>query len=215
VLSRAAWARIKTRLLTAPVESSGVLQIATWPVEIEAIWSTIPRFALVDLEIGAATDPGPCVELGRARRIEQVSAQLVKDAKAGMASTACTQPCDNDPREPEKAQNSAAYLELTGPIPVAVIADDDPYLQGLRFDVRPEGPELDGVLGAGALGRSRVEIDYLSGPPRAIFSCELDVPRSECWAAARCPRLPDASFQHLCFGLGYHGLAASCAPSGC
>ena len=182
---------------------------------IAAIWSTIPRFALVDLEIGAATNPGPCVELGRARRIEQVSAQLVKDAKAGVASTACTQPCDNDPREPEKAQNSAAYLELTAQIPVAVIADDEPYLQGLRFDVRPEGPELDGVLGAGAMGRSRVEIDYLSGPPRAVFSCELDAPRSECWAAARCPRLPDASFQHLCFGLGYHGLAASCAPSGC
>jgi len=215
VLSRAAWARIKTRLLTEPVESSGVLQIATWPVDIEAIWSTIPRFALVDLEIGAATDPGPCVELGRARRIEQVSAQLVKDAKAGVASTACTQPCDNDPREPEKAQNSAAYLELTGPIPVAVIADNEAYLQGLRFDVRPEGPELDGVIGAGALGRSRVEIDYVSGPTRAVFSCEPDVLRSECWAAARCPRLPDASFQHLCFGLGYHGLAASCAPSGC
>jgi len=215
VLSRAAWARIKTRLPTPPVEASGVLQIATWPVDIEAIWSTIPRFALVDLETGAATDPGPCVELRRAQRIERVSAQLVKDAKAGVASTACTEPCDNDPREPEKAQNSAAYLELTGQIPVAVIADDEPYLQGLRFDVRPEGPELDGVLGAGAMGRSRVEIDYLSGPPRAIFSCELDAPRSECWAAARCPRLPDASFQHLCFGLGYHGLAASCEPSGC
>jgi hypothetical protein len=219
VLSSAAWARIKARLPTEPVPASGVLQIATWPVEIPAIWSTIPRFALVDLEIGAATDPGPCVELRRAQRIEQVSAQLVKDAQAGVASTVCTQPCDNDPREPEKAQNSAAYLELTGtpaaPIPVAVIADDEPYLQGLRFDVRPEGPELDGVLGAGALGRSRVEIDYLSGPPRAIFSCELDVPRSECWAAARCPRLPDASFQHVCFGLGYHGLAASCEPSGC
>jgi hypothetical protein len=137
-------ARIKARLPTEPVPASGVLQIATWPVEIPAIWSTIPRFALVDLEIGAATDPGPCVELRRAQRIEQVSAQLVKDAQAGVASTVCTQPCDNDPREPEKAQNSAAYLELTGtpaaPIPVAVIADDEPYLQGLRFDVRPEGP---------------------------------------------------------------------------
>ena len=56
MLSRAAWARIKTRLLTEPVESSGLLQIATWPTGIDAIWSTIPRFALVDLEI---TDPAP------------------------------------------------------------------------------------------------------------------------------------------------------------
>jgi hypothetical protein len=165
----------------------------------------------VDLETGAATDPGPCVELGRARRIEQVSFQTVM----GLTPDACTQPCDNDPREPDKAQNSAAYLELTGQIPVAVIADDEPYLQGLRFDVRPEGPELDGIVGAGALGRSRVEIDYVSAPARAVFSCEPEALPGECRAAARCPRLPDHGYQHLCFGLPQHGLAATCAPSGC
>jgi hypothetical protein len=105
---------------------------------------------------------------------------------------------------------------MSGAIPVAVIADDEPFLQGLRFDVRPEGPEVDGLIGAGALGRSRVEIDYLSGPPRAVISCEPDALRAECWAAARCPRLPDASDRHLCFGLPSHGLAlASCALSGC
>jgi hypothetical protein len=217
VLSRAAWTRIKTRLTVPPVETPGAgLQIATWPETIPTItWSAIPSFALVDLETGAATDPGPCVELQRARRIERVSAQIVSDTMMNVASTACTEPCDNDTREPDKAQNSAAYLELTGQIPVAVIEDNEPYLQGLRFDVRPEGPELDGVLGAGALGRARVEIDYASGPPRAVFSCEPDVLRTECWAAARCPRLPDASYQHLCFGLPSHGLASSCAPSGC
>src|SRR4029077_6029751 len=155
----------------------------TWPQPIAATWSTIPKFALVDLETGGATDPGPCVELGRSRRIEQVSFQTVN----GITPTDCTQPCDNDPREPDKAQNSAAYLELTNQIPVAVISDDEPYLQGLRFDVRPEGPEVDGLIGAGALGRARVEIDYLSAPARAVFSCEQDTQRSECWAASRCP----------------------------
>ena len=85
----------------------------------------------------------------------------------------------------------------------------------LRFDVRPEGPEVDGLLGAGALKRARVEIDSVSSAPRAVFSCEVDVPRTECWAAARCPRLPDAQSQHRCFGLPPHQLAPMCAPSGC
>jgi hypothetical protein len=223
VLSEAAWIRIKARLATTPTPAvetpGGPLQIATWPEAIPTVtWSTIPRYALVDLETGAATDPGPCVELGRARRIERVSVQIASDIALGVAPTACTEPCDNDVREPDKSQNSAAYLELAGPqtpIPVAVIRDDEAYLQGLRFDIRPEGPELDGVIGAAALGRARLEIDYVSGPSRAVFSCEPGVPREECWAAARCPRLPDASYRHLCFGLASHGLAPSCAPSGC
>jgi hypothetical protein len=215
VLGSSAWTRVTARLVaqtgTAPVETPGVLRIATWPTQIQARWSAIPRFALVDNETGSATDPGPCVELGRARRIERVSYLTVN----ALATNACTQPCDNDPREPDKSQNSAAYLELTSAIPVAVIADEEPFLQGLRFDVRPEGPEVDGLIGAGALGRARVEIDYLSNSPRAVFSCELDAPRSECWAAARCPRLPDNVSEHRCFGLPPHRLAATCAPSGC
>ena len=170
----------------------------------------------MDLETGAATDPGPCVELRRAQRIEQVSAQLVKDAQAGVASTACTQPCDNDPREPDKAQNSAAYLELTGQIPVAVIADDELYLQGLRFDVRPEGPELDGVVGAGALGRSRVEIDYLSAPAARDLLVRAGRPAQRVLGGGA---LPAASRRQLPAPLlrarGTHGLAAGCAPSGC
>ena len=198
-----------------PDSAPGELYVATWNAPIAATWSTIPRFALVDNETGGATDPGPCVELGRSRRIEQVSV-LVQAAEANQTTTdVCTQPCDNDTREPEKAQNSAAYLEMSGQIAVAVIADDEPYLQGLRFDVRPEGPELDGIVGAGALGRSRVEIDYTSSSKRAVFSCEREALRGACYAAPRCPRLPAAGDMHLCFGLPKHGLAPTCAPSGC
>jgi hypothetical protein len=217
VLSEKAWTRVMARLPGAPLPlPGGQLRIATWNTIIETVgWSVIPNFALVDLETGPATDPGPCVELQRARRIERVSVQIASDMANGIASSACTEPCDNDPREPDKAQNSAAYLELNGQIPVAIVRDDEPYLQGLRFDVRPEGPELDGVIGAGALGQARVEIDYVSGPPRAVFSCEPEAMRTACWAAARCPRLPDASYRHVCFGQPSHGLAASCAPSGC
>jgi hypothetical protein len=96
-----------------------------------------------------------------------------------------------------------------------VISDTEPFLQGIRFDVRPEGPEVDGLLGAGTLGRSRVEIDYLGSDPRAIFSCETDVPAGECRAAARCPRLPNRGSSHICFGLPSHGLPPTCDTSLC
>ncbi len=50
------------------------LYVATWPTPIDVLlWTTIPRFALVNLEAGVNNDPGPCVELGRARRTEIVS----------------------------------------------------------------------------------------------------------------------------------------------
>jgi hypothetical protein len=214
VLSQSAFDRVAIASptpLPPPTDATPSLFVATWPTPIVAAWSTIPRLAFVDLEAGGANDPGACVELGRARRTEQVSYRRVRDPGAAL----CQQPCDADPREPNLAQSSAAYLELGGAIPVAIVSDDEPFLQGLAADVQPEGPQLDGLVGAGALGRSQAEIDYLSSQPRVVFSCEADAPRDACWAAARCPRLPDAQSVHYCFGLPAHGLPPTCAPTTC
>jgi hypothetical protein len=217
VLSASAFARVGAAAallvppVTLPAPVPSPLLVATWPVPIEASWSTIPRLALVNLEAGVNDDPGPCVELARSRRTEIVSYQTVTNP----ASNLCAEPCDLDPNDTSEAQNSAAYLEIGGDVPVAVISDDEPFLQGLRFDVLPEGPELDGLVGANALGRARLEIDYLSSPARGVFSCEEDATRDVCWSAARCPQLPDHDHQHLCFDLPAHGLAPSCVASGC
>jgi hypothetical protein len=172
--------------------------------------------ALVDAEAGPNEDLGPCVDLGRSRRLEWVSYHQVHPELSGQP---CVELCDADLREQDKARNSAAYIEVGGGIPVAVVADDEPFLQGIRADVRPQGPEVDGVLGAGALGNTsagvRLELDYLSTPKRAVFSCEPGADRSLCWAAGRCPRLPDNDQQHFCFGLGPHGKAPTCEPTSC
>jgi hypothetical protein len=215
VLSASAWARVVAaagQMLPTPIvlplppptpppSPLPPLYVATWSMPIDVLlWATIPRFVLINLEAGPDLDPGPCVELARSRRTEIVSARGL-----------CGAPCDVDPDNTGEAANSAAYLELSGQIPVAVISDDEPFLQGLRFDVLPEGPELDGLVGANALGRSRLELDYLSSPSRAVFSCETDAPREACWAAARCPQLPDHSSVHYCFGLGPQELPATCA----
>jgi len=226
VLSTTAWNRVVTNaaardppLLLPPVLASGTpsgtpLRVASWPTPIQVLaWAAIPRYALVNLEAGANDDPGPCVELARARRTEMVSYDTVMNPTA--ATHLCVQPCDLDPNQSGEAQNSAAYLEIGGNVPVAVISDVDPFLQGLQFDVLPEGPQLDGLVGAQALGAARVELDYLSSPSRAVFSCEADVARSSCWAAARCPQLPDQSTVHYCFGLGAHTVPTNCAPTSC
>jgi hypothetical protein len=221
VLSEAAWARVEAASAARgeplpALSAAAPLLMASWPMPITARWSSLPRFALVDLEAGAAADPGPCVELGRARRIEWVEkAQEMAAMMSGADEAACVQVCDTDRAESDKAQNTAAYVELGGTIPVAVVGDTELYLQALRADIRPEGPEVDGLVGAGALGGARLELDYRSEQVRAIFSCEPDVQRPACYAAGRCPRLPDHEQKHVCFGQQAHGLPARCTPSGC
>jgi hypothetical protein len=224
VLSETAWSRVVANaaartppLPLPPLPAGGApsptpLLVATWPAPIPVLlWAAIPRYALVNLEAGPNNDPGPCVELARARRTEVVSYDTVMNPDLHV----CAQHCDLDPNQSGEAQNSAAYLEIGGNVPVAVIADTDPFLQGLRFDVLPEGPALDGLVGAQALGASRLELDYTSSPSRAVFSCESGVPRASCWAAARCPQLPDHNAIHYCFGLPPHGLPETCVSNSC
>ncbi len=218
VLTRSAWTRMLPGLSPVPSETPGMLYLAAAKPALAVSWTTLPEaahMALVNQEATASADPGPCVELARARRIEWVAYRQSKYASEAI----CVQPCDTDPNEPDKAQSSAAYIEIGGeaanPIPVAIIADTDPFIEGLRADIRPEGPELDGIIGAGVLGKTRVEVDYRSSSMRAIFSCDGETNRQICWTGARCPRLPDQSTQHACFGLPLAGLPPLCADDMC
>lgn len=207
VLGSTAWARVRERLGDVPAPVPGQLLVATAAAPIEAMLTSIPRLALVDREASALENPGPCVELGRARRLEQIAVRQAANPEIAP----CVLPCDEDPAEDQpRARNSAGYVELGGRLPVAVVADDTPFLQTLRQEVRPEGPEIDGVIGAGALREARVELDYRSQPARAIFSCEPGASAERCRAVGRCPRLPGCGQQHACFGLPPHGLPQMC-----
>jgi hypothetical protein len=232
VLGQAAWNRVlqlPEMQARPPVMEARPLVVAFSPTPVPARWTTIPRLALVDRQADLVSDPGPCAELGRARRTEQVALSQSLNSEIAL----CAQPCDREGRAGTLAENSAAYLELEGSIEVAVIDDTTPFLQGLRAEVRPQGPEVDGLIGARALGRTHLEIDYFNTDPRAIFSCEpyvltpsnlsgpIDGGDSAedaggvsaglgCRAVGRCPRLPDGSQKHRCFGLAPHGLPKMC-----
>jgi hypothetical protein len=54
-----------------------------------------------------------------------------------------------------------AVVELTpGNIPVLVVPDTEPTLQALRTELRPDQPEVDGLLGTDALRSAEIDVDY-------------------------------------------------------
>ena len=110
---------------------------------------------------------GPCGELFASR-------VLAFDRCATGEIADC--PC---PESGETFCRVAAVLVLAEPIEVAVIPDEHPLLQAMRVELRPEFPEVDGLLGAAALAATRIEFDY---PQSRIIS--------RCMDAARCEARP-------------------------
>jgi len=205
VLSEAAWARVEAAAardaLTgiapgalSPLTEGPPLNVATFPDPIPARWTTLPRMALVDLQASSSSDPGPCVELARARRLAWSEGQRVQ----GIAS--CVASCDVDPNDHNRSATTAAYFEVGRSVPVAVIPDTAALLQGVRGEIRPQGPEVDGFLGAASLNDVHLELDYPSSPARAIFKCEGG-DRSTCFVAPRCGGVRSDNPWRSCFGL--------------
>ena len=64
-----------------------------------------------------------------------------------------------------------AIIELTPAVPldVLVVPDDDPTLQALRTELRPDRPEVDGILGTAALTALELDLDYQHN--RALGRC--------------------------------------------
>lgn len=209
VFSESGWARMSERIGQAPASMAAP---ATWiyhpaqPRLIEGRVFSLPRLALVNLEVPVGQDPGACVELGRARRTELVSISQRQNSSVAQ----CAPPCDMDPREPNKALSSAAYVELGGDIPVTVVPDGANLIQALRAEIRPEGPEVDGLLGASALKSLRIELDYRPRPARLIFSCQAGESQT-CRSVGRCPRLPNRDSTRVCFNVPVsHRLPETC-----
>jgi hypothetical protein len=213
ILSRSSWERVTRAMGVTPTLTRRDLYVATAGKAIAADWSTLPRLALVDREADTSVNPGPCVELGRARRLEQVAFRQSSDPERAP----CALPCDQDPDSNQRAQNSAAYIELMGDLTVAVVDDGDAVLGTPTALIVPDGPQIDGILGADTLRSARVEIDYSGQPARVVFSCEVET-QGACRSVGRCPRLPGPGQTHTCFpGLSAHALPAMCdnLPAAC
>ena len=202
VIGETAYARIAARLgIPASDGSQGELFTPLNSAPIPARFVTLPRLALFT---SATNDTwlGACAELGRARRIEW----------AMQAEGACLklERCDVDG---DKAHASSPYLELGDGIPTAIVSETSALFLSLNMDAPPSA-RVDGMIGAGTLAGTSVEIDYLSKPQgRFIASCEAGPTRSpQCFAAPFCPPLSKEGQTHRCFGLGDKPYRKLCGP---
>jgi hypothetical protein len=84
-------------------------------------------------------------------------------------------------------------LEPATGIPVLVVADTDPTLQALRTELRPDRPEVDGILGTSALEAMELDIDYTHD--RLLGRC---VDRTTCGARAALPDRAARSYVNGC-----------------
>ncbi len=60
-------------------------------------------------------------------------------------------------------------VELATTIEAVVVSDQHPLLQALRAELRPDQPEIDGILGVSALEAVELDVDYPHG--RLLFRC--------------------------------------------
>lgn len=107
--------------------------------------TSIPSLALVG---NLSSSPrAPC---------RQVYASHLLEERNCATSDDC--PCEDDAR----FCSVPAVVEIAPParLPVLVVSDANPTLQALRTELRPDRPEVDGILGTSALGLVELDIDY-------------------------------------------------------
>jgi hypothetical protein len=203
ILSQSAWARIAKSLgLAADSGTSGELYTPYQPASSAATparFLSLPRLAIFQ----GTTDNawlGACAELARARRIEWVLAnQALPD------TTACFQPCDTSSGN---VFSTRPYLELGGDLLTAVIAETSEIIRSLNVGVPPH-PQVDGIIGAGTLMGTRLQLDYPSKPQgRMIAACEDATTRDACWTSPSC--LPSPGQIRTCFGQTARVVAKTC-----
>jgi len=128
--------------------------------------TTMRRVAMTG---NSARARGPCEERRAARIMNLV----------GDCSEVTLCPCE-DNKSSCKA-DATVDLQPADNIPVAVLPDTHPLLQGLREELRPGLAEIDGLLGLDAFHELMLDIDYTGS--RLLVQCgEPSTPRPTCIA---------------------------------
>lgn len=105
---------------------------------------------------------GPCTE-------RCTNACLHWKISDGAADAGPTDDAGVCPAESTSATRAGATIDLRGPFAVAIASDALPLLQALRDELRPELPEIDGILAPSALMPLVVDVDYPNN--RVIARC--------------------------------------------
>ena len=121
---------------------------------------TIPSLALVG---SASANPrAPC---------RQVFAHHLMTERNCQAGDDC--PCTGDvTQSPFCGVPAVVELAPSGGFGVLVVDDTDPTLQALRTELRPDQPEVDGILGLDAMRLTELDVDYPHD--RMLARCAAD-----------------------------------------
>ena len=141
--------------------------------------ASIPSIALVG---NSSSNPrAPCRQMWASHLLAERDCRLGDDCPCDGA-TFCLVP---------------AIVELApaAQLPVLVVADSEPTLQALRTELRPDRPEVDGILGTSALGDVELDIDYTHD--RLLARC---TDRTTCGARAVLSDRQNRSFVNGCLG---------------
>jgi hypothetical protein len=123
----------------------------------------ISRMALVSER---TNNRGPCGELLLNRLLSPIGATCADLPREPMAPQTVECPCESS------LCTTAAVVDLEPPgdgLEVVVIPDSAPILQALRAELRPQLPEVDGILGTTALASLQIDVDYAND--RVIARC--------------------------------------------
>lgn len=155
ILDETAYTRYREVVTTAPelaaLPDSTVL-LPSGPVTGKL--TSVASFALVG---NSTTDPrAPCRQVYAHHLLTLGDCVAGDDCPCTNGSTFCSVP---------------AVVELKPPTPidVLVVPDSDPTLQSLRAELRPDRPEVDGILGTQALALLELDLDYQHD--RALARC--------------------------------------------
>jgi hypothetical protein len=107
--------------------------------------TSLPSLALVG---NLSSNPrAPCRQVYASHALEEADCTPSGDCPCEDGNVFCAAP---------------AIIELapTGRIPFLIVSNSDPTLQALRTELRPDRPEVDGILGTAALAALELDIDY-------------------------------------------------------
>lgn len=120
--------------------------------------ATVDRLALVAASTANALSPCRQLYAHRLLTTYKLTADDCEIEPGGASRIDC--PCKNG----ELFCSVPGMVELTPPagvgVDVLVVPDDDPTLQALRTELRPDQPEVDGILGTDILRRAEIDVDY-------------------------------------------------------
>jgi hypothetical protein len=204
ILGRSAYDRYAAQQqITTPFELLPIQSVYLPSGLISGSLTTLPRVALVANSPGAPR--APCRQV--------YSHHLLTDRDCIAPGTICvtnddcpSHVCQSDNTCEEDCpcdvgQTSCfvpAMVEIDPPagIDVLIVSDNEPTLQSLRTELRPDQPEVDGILGTNALRTVELDVDYTHD--RLLGRCtdtscdaRPELPSSDQRAAVRgCLHLP-------------------------